>query len=630
MNHHNHVYSGGFPLAAGDRFYSQDLGRDFWFNLDAANRAVSKEFTDFPVLFDDAEVEQGSDYEHIDIALISGLVNFEVTIPNDLSTIPGTTQDVDIITRVDVPALTDEDISVTATLDGAATNYVKITYSESDGNTRNRAKKAGSYAYEKVPAYTLVVNTTAPTDYDLVLAEIVGDGSTFLTIINQESTPFKSQRLSIIDSDITLVPNKKYLAKNVISLTLPSADEGDSIDIYVDDYAKIIQSDANEIISYLNKYLTTQGVNGYLQLFYKTMISLIYRGTSGIRDGTYTKLSDPSTLPDGHGRGVAFSPDGIYMAVAHFTSQFISIYKRSGDVFTKIADPSTLPAASRYCCAFSPDGIYLAVGGSGAPTLVIYKRNGDVFTKLSDPSTLPAGTCEGCQFSNDGTYLITANTSTPFMTVYKRSGDTFTKLADPSGLPADDGTQCAISPDGNYIAITHLTTPFIALYSKSNDVLTKLSNPTTLAGNTCHSVAFSPDGMYVAVGVSVSPFLIIYKRDGNAFDKLADPSSLPPEAVLGVSYTQDGKWLVTSNFSSPYIEIYEVDGENYTKLSNPASLPAGVGNSIGVSLSGNYVAVSHDSSPNVTIYKTNVDASKVWEIKQIELVDDNFLDMMFE
>ena len=38
------------------------------------------------------------------------------------------------------------------------------------------------------------------------------------------------------------------------------------------------------------------------------------------------KVKDPSTLPTGDGWGCAFSPDGTYLAVAHWSSPYITIY----------------------------------------------------------------------------------------------------------------------------------------------------------------------------------------------------------------------------------------------------------------------------------------------------------------
>ncbi|HOK44196.1 MAG TPA: hypothetical protein PLD49_11110 [Thermoclostridium caenicola] len=86
-----------------------------------------------------------------------------------------------------------------------------------------------------------------------------------------------------------------------------------------------------------------------------------------------SKIEDPSTLPTGDGWGCAFSPNGKYLAVAHDSSPYITIYKRSGDTFTKLSNPSVLPTGAARGCAFYPDGIYLAVAHDSSPYITIYK-----------------------------------------------------------------------------------------------------------------------------------------------------------------------------------------------------------------------------------------------------------------
>jgi len=85
-----------------------------------------------------------------------------------------------------------------------------------------------------------------------------------------------------------------------------------------------------------------------------------------------TKLSNPSTLPTGTGWGVAFDPTGTYLAVAHYESPFITIYKRSGDTFTKLPDPSILPTGTGLGIAFDSTGTYLAVAHANSPYITIY------------------------------------------------------------------------------------------------------------------------------------------------------------------------------------------------------------------------------------------------------------------
>jgi hypothetical protein len=91
---------------------------------------------------------------------------------------------------------------------------------------------------------------------------------------------------------------------------------------------------------------------------------------------TPVKLADPATLPTGNGIGTTFSPDGQYLAAAHDSSPFITIYKRSGDTFTKLADPATLPTGNGIGTTFSPDGQYFAAAHITSPFITIYKGAG--------------------------------------------------------------------------------------------------------------------------------------------------------------------------------------------------------------------------------------------------------------
>jgi WD40 repeat protein len=131
-----------------------------------------------------------------------------------------------------------------------------------------------------------------------------------------------------------------------------------------------------------------------------------------------TKLADPATLPTGTGRGCAFDPTGTYLAVAHDSSPYITIYRRSGDTFTKVANPSTLPPNMCYDCAFDPTGTYLAVAHANSPYITIYKRSGDTFNKLPNPAILPPFNVLGCAFDPTGTYLAAVHNGSPYITIY--------------------------------------------------------------------------------------------------------------------------------------------------------------------------------------------------------------------
>ena len=87
-----------------------------------------------------------------------------------------------------------------------------------------------------------------------------------------------------------------------------------------------------------------------------------------------------------------------FLAVAHDSSPFVTIYGQDVDTFTNLANPATLPTETSYGVAFSADGTYMAVVHYTSPRVTIYKRSGDTFTKLANPAALPANTGYGVAF----------------------------------------------------------------------------------------------------------------------------------------------------------------------------------------------------------------------------------------
>ena len=336
---------------------------------------------------------------------------------------------------------------------------------------------------------------------------------------------------------------------------------------------------------------------------------------------TLVALTYPTTLPTDSGYSVTFSSDGIYMAVAHSVTPYITIYKRSGDTFTKLPNPTTLPTGSSNSVAFSSDGIYMAVGHYTSPYITIYKRSGDTFTKLPDPATLPIGSSYSVTFSSDGIYMAVGHYTSPYITIYKRSVDTFTKLPNPTTLPTGGSYGVAFSSDGIYMAVAHFTTPYIAIYKRSGDTFTKLPNPTTLPTGGSNSVVFSSDGIYMAVGHTNTPYITIYKRSGDTFTKLPDPATLPTGGSYSVAFSPNGIYIAVAHSVTPYITIYKCSGDTFTKLPNPTTLPIGNGKCVGFSPNGIYMAVAHFTTPFITIYKADLQVDYLY--KYTSLTDFN-------
>src|SRR5690606_33090566 len=101
---------------------------------------------------------------------------------------------------------------------------------------------------------------------------------------------------------------------------------------------------------------------------------------------------------------VAFSSDGTYLAVAHTTTPYLTVYKHSGDTFNKLSGIEA-PTGENYSgmgVSFSSDSTYLAVAQARSPFLTVYKRTGDTFNKLSGIAAL-AGQGNGVSFLSDST-----------------------------------------------------------------------------------------------------------------------------------------------------------------------------------------------------------------------------------
>jgi hypothetical protein len=73
-----------------------------------------------------------------------------------------------------------------------------------------------------------------------------------------------------------------------------------------------------------------------------------YVFTYAYNNGFGTRYSDPTTLPAGAGQSVAFDPNGQYLAVAHSSSPYITVYPWSTNTGygTKISNPTTLPTGN--------------------------------------------------------------------------------------------------------------------------------------------------------------------------------------------------------------------------------------------------------------------------------------------
>lgn len=181
IRYHNPKYSGtpSIPISVGDRLYAQDFFRNFRHTQSIDGEIYRRMFGLDEAIIEGLIVSQGAGHT-LDITAGFAYGKFNVTIPHPTNAwaIPPDIDTQDIVALINVPALIDDMAIPSAVTDGATTNYVKIKYTETDGNTRARAKKAGTYAYEVIPSYTVTVDAVAPTSYEVCLETFTSNGAT--------------------------------------------------------------------------------------------------------------------------------------------------------------------------------------------------------------------------------------------------------------------------------------------------------------------------------------------------------------------------------------------------------------------------------------------------------------------
>ena len=360
------------PISTGDVYKGSDLTRDFWWLHDRIGALMADITGASAVLLSGGAVTM-VDYTHVAIAAGVGYAPFAVTVGVDNASPPTTGSEDVTAVRVAWGAVTGQSLS-TATLDGSTPNYVKMKYAEANSLSRTRLKASGSYSFTVAPSNTLTIDDVAPTAYEIALCMLVGDGSTFLTI-----TPYQpalvpgTGEYQLLSSDQPLLANRKFLIEDQVNVTLPaSASEGDILTLWAKGRSKILQSDAEHGIAKRGTYFTTtKGPTGSLTFRYGRA-NLVYLGNSLSRIDP-AKTTDPAALPTGTGFGAAWSPDGRYLAIAHDSSPYVTIYDWSTGVPVKIANPATLPPSIGEGAAWSPDGRYLSIAHGSSPYVTIYQ-----------------------------------------------------------------------------------------------------------------------------------------------------------------------------------------------------------------------------------------------------------------
>lgn len=445
------------------------------------------------------------------------------------------------------------------------------------------------------------------------------------------------QTTEILSTDTIITHFGSYRAVASIKITLPaSLNVGEYVELYTEQACRIVQADAESVISWKNQLFTTPGVyvstpgaeTGYLQTRPGDYIKLVYEGDGWATAIPPTKLSLPTTPPAFGIKGIDVSQDGKFVAMSVFATD-VMIYTRSGDTLTYITTLTTPGPARRV--RFSPDGNYLAVGHDTSPFISIYKYSGTTtFTKLANPASLPGGPIQGVDWSPDSKLLALASTITPFIIAYSRSGDTFTKATDPTIIPsAGEARAIKFTNSGDRVLlggqISGAGTGYVYMYSAFASQFAQAAALASLP-DTVEEISIHNNDSYAVISytgftnnctlLSVGPGSLsaITGSGGSA----AFNNTPPYRAAI---YSYGSKLLVGTRNVSPFIYIYDVIGRIYRKRADPTSLPSGYSTEFAWSPSNIHLYCGGGTSPYLEIYKMCTPKSKAWSVDEFEMND---------
>ncbi|OMF04046.1 hypothetical protein BK129_18985 [Paenibacillus amylolyticus] len=152
----------------------------------------------------------------------------------------------------------------------------------------------------------------------------------------------------------------------------------------------------------------------------------------------FTKLANLPDLPGtNNGFGLTFNHSGNYLFIGTSAAPGLIWYIRNGDSFTKvnIASQATNVIYDIRC---SQDDKYMAIAMYSSPYMSLYDLKNGGFSKYPNPSVLPTGIGYGVDFSPDSNFLAIAHGSLPSLTLYDMRDAVYLISNDRSAISSSD------------------------------------------------------------------------------------------------------------------------------------------------------------------------------------------------
>jgi len=273
-------------------------------------------------------------------------------------------------------------------------------------------------------------------------------------------------------------------------------------------------------------------------------------------------------------RSVAWSPDGVYLAVVG-DSVLLEIYRFNGSQFQFIASVNH-GASSVNRVAWHPSGKYLAIGSNKAGEPVHVYRFDRETNALSSAGTYNAGgTVYGLSWSPDGNYLAVGIFGSPAKVIVLGFNGNALSFVTQDSWFNNSKTASSIewSPDGLYLLAggNDDTLRQIILYSFNGVALTRKSLIKSVA-TIVRDCKWSSDQNYVSVvsgnsdgNVSIYPF---YRGTGTLGGSVGT-ATLPGHGGRSTTWSKDRNYVFVGLDTSPAdIIVYIFDGTSLTEATN--------------------------------------------------------------
>ncbi len=193
--------------------------------------------------------------------------------------------------------------------------------------------------------------------------------------------------------------------------------------------------------------------------------------------GYGTKVTDPVSLPAAAVTALAWSAQGDYLAAASQSSPFIQVWAFTASPGTGAfgavsANPGTLPSngpagSLGRGIAWRPQGDYIAMANATTPFLYVvpFNRATGAFGTALTVTNIPAGATTCVAWSPDGQYLIVGCGTTPFLYIYDFGSALLNTNVTLAANPGNQVNEIVVRPDGElcYLGL-NAGTPFITAF----------------------------------------------------------------------------------------------------------------------------------------------------------------------